>query len=302
MTRLTVEVPASTSNLGPGLDCLGLALELRDVVIVERAEKESEAGIEIEGRDAHSIPSDGSNLVLRAARAVAERVGRSLPPLRILQRTRIPVAAGLGSSGAAVVAGVSVAAKLLDVSYDAHQSLAVAVAFEGHPDNVSPALLGGLTLSTRGPEGTLSRRVPVAAGRVVVATPSFRLATHEMRALLPENVPLAVATASAGRVALLVEALRVGDYTLLAHAARDEIHEPLRQPYIRGFAEVRAAAIEAGAAAVTLSGSGPSLVAFAGTGYAEIASAMREAWQRAGVESEALVLDVAERGVTLAVE
>ena len=302
MTRLTVEVPASTSNLGPGLDCLGLALELRDVVIVERAEDESEAGIEIEGRDARSIPDDESNLVLRAARAVAERAGRPLPPLRILQRTRIPVAAGLGSSGAAVVAGLTVGARLLDVGYDERQSLDVAVAFEGHPDNVSPALLGGLTLSTRGPEGTLSRRVPIAAARVVVATPSFRLATDEMRALLPASVPLAVATASSGRVALLVEALRLGDYTLLAHAAHDELHEPLRQPYVRGFAEVRAAAIEAGAAAVTLSGSGPSLVAFAGTGYAEIASAMTEAWQRAGVQSEASVLDVAERGVTVSVD
>ena len=105
MRRLTLEVPASTSNLGPGLDCLGLALELRDVVVVERAKDQAEASIEVDGRDAESIPVDHTNLILRGAEAVAARLGRSLPPLRILQRTRIPVSAGLGSSGAAVVAG-----------------------------------------------------------------------------------------------------------------------------------------------------------------------------------------------------
>ncbi len=303
MRRVSIEVPASTSNLGPGFDCVGLALELRDVVVVEKATGGgSTASIQVEGRDARSIPTDGSNLVLRGAEALAAKVGRSLPPLRIVQRIRIPVSAGLGSSGAAVVAGVTAAATLLEVGADEVQRLDAAVALEGHPDNVAPALLGGLTLSTRVADGPLSRRISITAARLVVATPSFRLGTAQMRALLPESVPLSVATASSGRVALLVESLRVGDYALLARVAYDELHEPLRQPHVRGFADVRTAALEAGAAAVTLSGSGPSLVAFARSGHGDIAAAMREAWLRAGVQSEALVLDTAERGITVEVD
>ncbi len=303
-----VRVPATSANLGPGLDALGLAVDLHTTVELD----EAEGGVEIEfsglGQGEVSLGED--NLVYRSARRIWELVGYHPPGIRMRVENRIPLARGLGSSAAAIVGGMVAANALAatrrggEAALGEAELLAAAAGVEGHPDNVAPALLGGIIVAVQTGEGiSYLRFLPPARIRVIVAIPEFPLATEKARQCIPRTVPVADAVFNLGRSALLVGALMQGRWDLLGHACEDRLHQPYRANLVPGLEDVIAAALEAGARGAVLSGAGPSVLAIVEEGAPSaapaVARAMSEAFLDAGVDCRTLVAGLAEQGATL---
>lgn len=258
--RLHATVPATVANLGPGFDCLGLAVDLRNEVTVQSAGPALSVGVEGEGSG--ELPADGSNLVVRSMGRLATEVGATLPPVAVRCRNRIPLERGLGSSAAATVAGLVLADRMLRASLPTERLLELAVEAEGHADNVAACLLGGLTLAYRSNGSWRAERVEPWPGlRPVLLVPDeTRVSTTEARRLLPRDVPLEDAAFNAGRAALAVVAL-TSRPDLLAEALRDRLHQRVRL----GLAPASLNLFDgltAGGVPVCVAGAGPSLLAF----------------------------------------
>jgi len=292
-----IRVPATTANLGPGFDCLGLALDLWNEV--EVSVTGDSLKIEIEGLGRNFLPMNHQNAIYYAMQRYANRLGKTLPAgLYLRCVNRIPLGSGLGSSAAAAVAGVLAAEAVLDIPDHSDDRLACAVQLEGHPDNAAPCLLGGLVASSLDNDKIIARKLPVSDFHLVIVHPFFTFPTHAARAALPQNVPYRDAVTNASRVLLLSEALRSGDIDLLAFAMQDRLHEPYRLPLISGASTAIVAAKSAGAVAVVLSGAGPSLLAFSPSSQLDeaIASAMQTAFADAALESEVFYPQIAQSG------
>jgi len=302
MKQVTVTVPATTANLGPGFDCLGLALGLYNEVsfIAETGPgSEGKFTLTAEGEGAGRLPTDDSNLVARAAESVFQQVGQRPPGLRIHQQNNIPVGSGLGSSAATVVAGMLAANALFDGRLSQADLLQLAVQMEGHPDNVTPALYGGLTLVIQEDTHLHVEQIDTPPLRVVVVLPDFDLPTLSARAVLPPQVPFADAVFNSARLGLLLQALATADYSKLQLAMQDRLHQPYRLRLIPGAAAAFAAAYSAGAAGVALSGAGPSVIAFAADNHEAIGQAMAGAFAAAGLMSRTWILPTDFRGSRL---
>jgi homoserine kinase len=295
MSAVTLSVPASAANLGPGFDSLGLALALRNTLQVRTAPAGLRVMIEGEGRD--SLPVDASNLIVRAMLKLYRLADRPAPGLELLAHNHIPLAAGLGSSAAAIVCGLAAADALLGLGLPRARLLQLAAEMEGHADNAAAALFGGLTLVLDGPQGPMPHPLPLALSQVVVVTPELRLATADMRRALPRNVPLEEAVFNLSHTALLLEALRAGDPQRLSLAMQDRLHEPYRARFIPGFEQARQAGLAAGAAGVALSGAGPSLLAFAVGREAEAGQAMVQAFAHHGLAARWQALPIDRQGL-----
>ncbi len=295
MQRVKVTIPATTANLGPGFDCLGLALGLRNEICIT-AVAQPGLTIEVNGEGAGQIPTDGHNLAVRAAERVFELVGKRPSGLHIHQHNHIPISSGLGSSAAATLGGILVANALVDGGLSDQQLVELAVAMEGHPDNVVPAYYGGLTLSVMDDTALHVEQITVPPMQVVIVLPDFDFPTAAARATLPAQIPLRDAVFNVSRVGLVLRALERGDFAALALAMQDKIHQPYRLPLVPGMIDVFTAAREMGATAVTLSGAGPSVAAFAPTNHEAIAQAVQAAFARAGLESRFWVLPVENQG------
>jgi homoserine kinase len=257
--RTTIRVPATTANLGPGFDSLGLALDLRNEFEFEMVPPEHAQSVEVRGFGADELPRGGSNLVLRAFNRVYQYLGSEPPGIRVRAVHAFPIGSGLGSSASAIAAGVLAAHTFAGGRFEA---LELAAEIEGHPDNVSAALLGGLTVSFLEHGRAVSVPVPVAGSWFAgVVVPEIRVTTAAMRAALPRQVPFEDAVFNLGRTALVVRAFTTGDEALLGAVMSDRLHQPVRLPLIAGAAPALEAARAAGAAAA-LSGAGPGLIAF----------------------------------------
>jgi homoserine kinase len=263
--RLTVRVPATVANLGPGFDCLGLALQLHNEFTVDL---DAEPGVAVEGEGAGELPADGTNLAFRTIGAVAQALGGKLPPFRLSCRNRIPLERGLGSSASAVVAGVLLADRLLGAGLGPDRVLELAVDLEGHADNVAAALRGGLVVAYLARDGWRAERLePSPDLRPVVLVPEAeRVPTVDARRALPASVPLADAAYTLSRTALAVVALTARP-DLLPEALDDRLHQPYRLPLAPAaralFHDLREEGFP-----VCVAGSGPSLVAFETEGRA----------------------------------
>ncbi|MBN1428693.1 MAG: homoserine kinase [Anaerolineae bacterium] len=299
MATITVSVPATSANLGPGFDSLGLAIGLYNTI--EIAPTTGVLVVEITGEGAGTAPTDDTNLIVKAAYAVFKRVDLHPDGLYFKLTNAIPLASGLGSSAAALIGGMVAANMLLDEPLEPGEILALALQTEGHPDNLCPALLGGLVVSSYVDHCLTYCRLPVAPMKVIVALPAIEgHHTQAMRALLPGSVPLKDAAANIGRAILVTRALAEGDYDLLADAMQDRLHEPYRRPAIPGIDQAAGAALEAGATAVTLSGSGPSLIAFAPAQHEQIGDSMAQAFQAAtGQKARVWVLPIDTQGTVI---
>jgi homoserine kinase len=294
----SITVPASSANLGAGFDCLALALELRNRIEVSEAEEGSGVALTVEGEGAATLPRDGRSLLLRAMERVFQEVGRRpAGRLNVRAANGIPLGSGMGSSAATIVGGLAAANALVDGGLDKGALLRLAHAIEGHPDNVAAAVYGGLVLVSADGEALQAQALAVPPMQVVIVLPAMRLPTAQARAALPAQVPLKDAVFNLGHALFTVQALQRGDEALLRWAVADRLHQPYRQKLIPGFAAVEAAARDAGASAVALSGAGPSLIAFATSGHDAIAAAMQAAFQARGLTSRAFVLPVTPRGV-----
>jgi homoserine kinase len=256
--RVAVRVPGTTANLGPGFDCLGMALELFNLVRVETGR----SGVEIIGEGAQVLPAGPENLVYRAMERVFRHVGAPLPPLALSCYNAIPLARGLGSSSAAIVGGMVVANALLGNPLTPQALLELAADMEGHPDNVAPALLGGCQIVVR-VDGRL-HTAPVALPQdlwAVVLVPDQPMPTGQARAVLSPMVSRDDAVFNLGRVALLVNALAGGRLEDLRWATQDRLHQPAREALFPPMRLIFRAALEAGALGVFLSGAGSSILA-----------------------------------------
>jgi homoserine kinase len=260
-----VRVPATIANLGPGFDALGLTLDLWLTAEASLAERDS-FGYSGFGLAAGSqITDSGDSMLHQGARAVFARLGLAAPALAIHADNPIPLARGLGSSSAALVAGAALADALSGGQLGRLGVLEVCAKLEGHPDNVAPAVLGGFTTSAMHDDGSVtSVALPLPSDwRVLVAVPRSELATHKARAALPSHYSRQDAVFNLSRSALWVAGIAAGRPEVLREACRDVIHQPYRAPLIPGLLAGIEAALAAGALAAFLSGAGPSLAAIA---------------------------------------
>jgi len=299
-SRVRVRVPASTANLGPGFDCLGLALGLYNTVEMTALESEG-LEIEIDGEGADRLSTKSNNLIARAADSVWDAVGQRPTGLHIKASNGVPLGSGLGSSAAAVVGGLVAANALVGGPLSRSDLLRHATRIEGHPDNAAAAIFGGLTMVSVEGEELMHASLDVPPLKVAIALPNLRLSTAEAREALPKSVPLKDAVFNIGRTAFVIRALQTGDYEMLGFAMTDKLHQPYRRKLIPGFDAAVAAARAAGAAAVALSGAGPGLAAFAPDHHWEIATAMKAAFESKGLTCRTFVLPVDRQGVQISV-
>ncbi len=293
-----VRIPATSANLGPGFDCLGIALDLYNYISISDADEPLQ--ITLGGKYRDGIPQDETNLVYRAALQVWRKTGYKPKGISLHLVNDIPPARGLGSSSAAIVGGMYAANLQAGSPLTREEILALAAELEGHPDNVAPALYGGATLAIRQSDGQyLCRSLGNAADlKLVAAVPDMLLSTELSRGLLPSQVPLTDAVWNLSRTGLLVTSLLTKDYSLLKDAMEDRLHEPYRAKQIPGMQSALAAARGAGALGAVLSGAGPTLIAFT-TGSAsasQVGSAMQSVFLAHGTKAEIHYLNPDSQG------
>jgi homoserine kinase len=299
-----VRVPASSANLGAGFDCFGLALEL---FLTVRATVHSEPGARSEARSSgvdgsDSLPSaPEENLILRAMQHATERHGLHLPPVHLAVENQIPIAGGLGSSAAAIVAGTALGFAVCGKKLTEENALRLAAEMENHTDNVGAALLGGLVVSFVGRDGNvvaLRKKWPKQI-RVIAVTPQMALPTAASRAALPQTIALAAAVHNLQRSALFLAALDDRCYDFLWDAMQDRLHQSYRQALIPGLAEVLAIARMPGLLGVALSGAGPTVIALATENFAQIGKALARQFESRGLSSAVRNITVAQEGIRL---
>ncbi len=257
---IEVRVPATSANLGPGFDCMGLALGLYNTVYFAA----EGSGLEISGCDPRF--AGPNNLTYQAFVRTLQQCGAEVPQaLKIHIESNIPVSRGLGSSAAMIVAGILGANALCNLGLSEKEMLQIAAAMEGHPDNAAPCIFGGLTAAFSGPAGPVCARYKVSDSlRFTVFVPDFELSTEKARSVLPDTVPRKDAVYTLGCLALLLQALETGDKELLNCALDDRLHQPFRKDLIPGYEDVRKLSLQNGAAGFVISGSGSTLLAVGG--------------------------------------
>ena len=294
-----VTVPATSANLGPGFDALGMALDIVNTVRVEPADRWE---MSIIGEGEERIPTGDRNLMHRTMATAARRWGFPLPAARIVSTQAIPLARGLGSSSAAIVAGLMVANQL-GSHHSEDELLAIAAELEGHPDNVTPALLGGIQACTMTDGKVIHARVPLARPlAVALYIPDFPMPTREARQVVPRRLDIHDAVFNIGRVALLVAALASGDYGVLASGTQDMVHQPPRMRLFPSMSVLFHAALEGGAQGVYLSGAGSTVAALVDgpASVAEtVAQAMANAAERDGLTGRTRVSAIRQAGAAV---
>ena len=299
MKQIRVLAPATTANLGPGYDCLGLALNLWNRLDVLDTHQSPQAGpmVEVEGQGAGELATGADNLVYQAMEFLFGEADREMPPVRLHCQNEIPLERGLGSSAAAIAGGLVAANALCDNPFSRNDLLEMAATIEGHPDNVAAAVMGGLQLVLT--EGDQIFTAPVKVPpelNAVLFIPEFRIATSDARAVLPEQVSVADAVYNMGRAALLLTGMATNHLEYLRVATQDRLHQPYRQSLFPAMKLLFQAALDAGALGVFLSGSGSTVLALTQGREMTIAYEMAEAAKQAGVAGTVQVTQPTDRG------
>ncbi|MEI7025257.1 homoserine kinase [Paenibacillus sp. y28] len=256
--RVCVRVPASTANLGPGFDSLGMALNLYAWVEMSFAEQ---TVFHLHGDQMQGVPTDKSNLIYEVAQRVFERAGVSHPELEITMYSDVPLTRGLGSSASAIVGALVAANKLIGSPLSDDTLFQMATELEHHPDNVGAALFGGFVVAFwDGKRAEHIRIEPLSDLEALVAIPEFKLATEKARGVLPKEITMKDAVFNVGHSSLLVAALCTGRYDLIRVAMKDALHQPYRASLIPGMEKILNEADRHGALGVALSGAGPTLL------------------------------------------
>ncbi len=290
-------VPASSANLGPGFDALGLALDINLICTFAPA---SQLTIRVEGLDADQIPSDDSNLIWQTAVQVARLQRAALPSVALTIENYIPIGKGLGSSAAALTAGVVMANVLLDLKWSRTQILNEAARIEGHPDNVSACVLGAVVASSMEPDGqTHAVRVELPTNySVAPVVPEFALSTSKARSVLPDMYSRRDAVFNIQHSALLIAALCTGSTESFSAALQDRIHQPYRAALIPGFSEMLQVR-EEGLLGCALSGAGPSVLVFYQHGAEKVTRRFEEIFGKHGTVARTYFTQIQRNGFTL---
>jgi len=317
-STVTVTVPATTANLGPGFDCIGAALSLYNRFQFSRLEPSAteKLKITVTGQEAAKVKTDDSNLAYQAFIKLYGYLNQSPPPVAIHIDMQVPLARGLGSSATAIIGGLVGANELAGKPLSQVEMMQLAIELEGHPDNVVPALLGGCRLAasnaplqpplSKGGQGGSSWEIcdiPWHPNIVpVVAIPDFELSTAEARKVLPAHYSKADAIFNAAHLGLLVRALESGNENWLRCALQDKIHQPYRQSLIRGYEAVQQAALNAGAYGMVISGAGPTLLALTDvTSASAVEKAMAAAWGEFGVKADVRAIGLDTQGAQVSI-
>jgi homoserine kinase len=291
---VSVKVPATTANLGAGFDCIGAALSLYNQFTFTLAD---ELKIIAQGAEADRVDVNEQNLAYQAFVKVFDRLQRPVPGIELKIDLEVPLARGLGSSATAIVGGILGGNGIAGFPLSPTEMIEMAIAMEGHPDNVVPALIGGCRLAASYGEKWEICDIPWHSSIVpVVAIPNFELSTAEARQVLPATYSRADAVFNISHLALLMRGLETGNGQWVKAGLVDRIHQPYRQKLIEGYAEVEQAAMAAGAYGLVISGAGPTLLALVDESRAnQVVTAMSEAWQMMEIEPivRILQLDVA---------
>jgi len=311
VSTTTVTVPATTANLGPGFDCIGAALTLYNQFRFTRLEAIPDVPtqsddaevvrISVTGTEAKLVDTSANNLAYQAFLQLYLHLSQTAPPVHIEIELGVPLARGLGSSATAIVGGLVGANQLAGEPLDQIEVMKLAIAMEGHPDNVVPALLGGCRLAASG-EAVLKAweicDIPWHSEIVpVIAIPDFELSTKEARRVLPTEISRADAIFNIAHFGLLIRGLETGRGDWLRTALQDKLHQPYRQALIPGSDAVNSAALKAGAYGLVISGAGPTLIALVDTAQAaDVAVAMAEAWKAQGILAQARSLSIDTQG------
>jgi homoserine kinase len=296
----TVRVPASSANLGPGFDALGLAL---GVYLTCRFRRSEALAIRAEGRDAASIPTGPDNLIWQTAVTVARNLHMKMPPIELRIQNDIPLGKGMGSSAAALTAGVIVADQLLNLRWKPLRILDEAARLEGHPDNVAPCTLGSIVASaidSGGVTRSIRLDLPRSFGLAVVV-PDFDLPTAKARAVLPSGYSREDAVFNVQRASLLIAALATGTVSAFPAALEDRFHQPYREALVPGLHEILKLRAP-GLLGCALSGAGPSILVFFESGYESVCDLVRQIFRLHGHDSETLFANIADHGFELSEE
>ena len=300
MSNIRVAAPATTANLGPGYDCLGMALDIWNTIEVKPLPVGGIPAVSVSGEGAGELEEDTGNLVYRSMEFLFRELGRPMPPVRVSCDNEIPLARGLGSSAAAIAGGLAAANALADGEFSSRDLLEMAATIEGHPDNVAAAVMGGLQLVVA-EESTLYT-VPVSVPaeiHAVVYIPEVRIATADARAVLPGVLSVADAVHNMSRVALLVAGMSTNHPEYLSVATQDKLHQPYRQPLFPAMKLLVKAAMDAGALGAFLSGSGSTVLALTRGREMTVAYEMAEAARQAAVEGTVKVTQPTPLGAHL---
>ncbi len=278
--KVIARIPASTTNLGPGFDVLGLALQLYSTVTLEPSETDTE--VVVSGIDADKIPNTPEHIACQAVELVFRRSGTRPPQgFKLHIDNGIPAIRGLGGSGTAILGGLLTANVLCDLPFSDAELLNFATEMEGHPDNVAASLYGGIVVSAqeKGQVHTVQLACPAELS-IVLAIPDFPLSTKQAREVLPKSVDFADAVYNTSRSTLLIASIATGQFEMLKIAMKDKLHQPYRTSLIPGFNDVAEAAITNGALSVALSGAGPTVAAYCLEHAEQVAKQMQNAFNK----------------------
>ncbi len=294
---VSVTVPATTANLGPGFDCIGAALTLYNQFKFTRLDKGGVI-ISVTGAEAEKVKTDESNLVYQAFVTFYQHLQQTPPSVKIEIEMDVPLARGLGSSATAIVGGLVGANLLAGEALSQSQVMELAIAMEGHPDNVVPALLGGCRLAATTDNAWEICDIPWHNHIVpVVAIPDFELSTKEARGVLPTQVSRADAIFNTAHLGLLLRGLETANSNWLKAALQDKLHQPYRKALISGYDAVNSAALSKGAYGMVISGAGPTLLALTDELHSQgVATAMAAAWKLEGITAVARSLSLDTQG------
>lgn len=298
--QVCIQVPATTANLGPGYDTLGLALNIHNYLEIDT--NADTLTFDIQGEGSNKLSTNKYNLVYQALSRVYMELGMLPPPVKIKQVNRIPLSSGLGSSAAAIVGGLTAANCLLGNPLSKHQLLKLACEIEGHPDNVAPALFGGLIITGVSDRNTSSevfyRAVKVInPPQVIAVIPEKQLSTHKARSVVPQQIPLADAIFNLSRISVLVSCFASGDYAKFSTGCEDRLHQKHRFSLLPGLSDVIDSCLSAGALGAAISGSGPTVVGFTHHDAENIAVKMQQAFTAHNIPSRFLITQIADCGV-----
>ena len=306
--KVSVKVPATTANLGPGFDSIGLALPIFNTITVEETIMPG-TGIEINiidetnEQDIISIPTDENNVVYKAIELLYNSIGQTPSELKITIKTQIPIARGLGSSAAVIVGGLIAANELLGKPADEAALLSIATEIENHPDNITPAVVGGFVVSSLEDDGSVvySKMTWPKDWNITVCIPDYELSTSIARSVLPQEVPMKDAIFNLKHVGMLVQAVNTHDEKLMKIALHDRLHQPYREKLVPGFREIsEALKHEDNVLGVVISGAGPSiLVISSGNHLDKIKETVSKVWADLNVKSKILTLQVEQNGATV---
>jgi homoserine kinase len=309
--KVTVKVPATSANLGPGFDCLGLALPIYNTITIEETVLPG-TGIEINLMSENdvidemifdNVPKDENSIIYKAVEMLYNSIGQEPSELKINVQSQIPITRGLGSSASVVVGGLIAANKLLGSPADTTALLSIATEVEGHPDNVAPAILGGFVLASQEDDGSIitEKLNWPEEWDITVCIPDFELSTNIARSVLPETVPLSDAVYNAKHLAMFIQAINTKDVKLMKNALHDRLHQPYREKLIPGMKEIMESFIhEDNVIGTVLSGAGPSILVISHKyDLDKIKSTVKDIWESLSIKSDIRTLKIENNGAEI---